>query len=180
MTTAQTSGTDNTGTTSADESCRMTVSRRIGADAGTIFAILADPSKHTEIDGSEMLRGALTDTVVSGVGDVFVLKMYLERLGGDYQMANEVVEYEQDRRITWEPRRHDADSPIPGHLWGYELTPDGENATVVTEIFDCSRWAEEDKPFIDYGRTWIEPMTKTLERLDELATPRSTDGPLAG
>ena len=154
-------------TTSAGEECRVTVSRRIEADAGTIFAILADPTRHTDIDGSEMLRGALTDTAVSGVGDVFVLKMYLERLGGDYQMANEVVEYEQDRRIAWEPRRHDAEAPVGGHLWGYELTPDGDHATIVTEIFDCARWAEEDKPFIDYGRNWIPAMTETLERLDQ-------------
>lgn len=148
----------------------MAVSRRIEADAGTIFAIVADPTKHTEIDGSEMLRGALTDTVVAGVGDVFVLKMFLDRLGGDYEMANQVVEYEQDRRIVWEPRRHDVDQPSGGHLWGYEFTPDGEHATVVTEIFDCARWPEDDKPFIDYGRTWIEAMTKSLERLDEMST----------
>jgi hypothetical protein len=154
----------------AEESCRMLVSRRIEADAPTIFAIVADPGRHTEIDGSEMLRGAFTDTVVSGVGDVFVLNMSLERLGGDYQMANEVVEYEQDRKIVWEPRRYDAEAPFGGHQWGYELTPDGEKATVVTEIFDCSRWPEEDKPFIDYGRSWVESMTKTLERLDEVAT----------
>ena len=160
------------------EECRVAVSRRIEADAGTIFGILADPARHTEIDGSEMLRGAKTGTVVSGVGDVFVLKMYLERLGGDYEMANEVVEYEKDRRITWEPRRHDIDEPAGGHLWGYELTPDGEHATVVTEIFDCARWAEEDKPFIDYGRNWIEAMTETLERLDEMATGASAGGPI--
>ena len=113
----------------------MLVSRRIEADAPTIFAIVADPGRHTEIDGSEMLRGALTDSAVSGVGDVFVLNMFLERLGGDYQMANTVVEYEQDRKIVWEPRRHDVpDSPVGGHLWGYELRPDGEKATVVTEV----------------------------------------------
>ena len=170
-TAAQRAGTDNTETKPAEESCRMLVSRRIEADAPTIFAIVADPARHTEIDGSEMLRGALTDSAVSGVGDVFVLNMYLERLGGDYQMANTVVEYEQDRKIVWQPRRHDVeDSPVGGHLWGYELTPDGEKATVVTEIFDCSRWPEEDKPFIDYGRTWVEAMTNTLERLDEVAT----------
>ncbi len=157
-------------TTVSTDGCRVSVSRRIGADAGTIFAIVADPAKHTEIDGSEMLRGALSDTAVAGVGDVFVLKMYLERLGGDYEMANEVVEYEKDRRIVWEPRRHDVDEPAGGHLWGYELTPDGEDATVVTEVFDCARWPEEDKPFIDYGRNWIEAMTKTLDRLDQMAT----------
>jgi hypothetical protein len=156
-------------TTVSSEGSRVAVSRRIEADAPTIFAIVADPTRHTEIDGSEMLRGALTDTAVAGVGDVFVLKMYLDRLG-DYEMANEVVEYEQDRRIVWEPRRHDIDETSGGHLWGYEFAPDGEHATVVTEIFDCARWREEDKPFIDYGREWIEAMTETLERLDQMAT----------
>jgi uncharacterized protein YndB with AHSA1/START domain len=154
----------------ADDPCRVTVSRRIEADAATIFAILADPTRHTEIDGSEMLRGALTDSVVTGVGDDFVLNMYLERLGGDYQMANRVVEFEQDRRIAWEPRRYDNDSPIPGHIWGYELEPDGEDATVVTETFDCAQWSDEDKPFIDYGRNWIESMRKTMDRLEKVAT----------
>jgi hypothetical protein len=157
-------------TVSVDGDCRVAVSRRIEADAGTIFGILADPKKHTALDGSGMLRGTLTDAVVTGVGDVFVLKMYFDPLGGDYEMANRVIEFEQDRRIVWEPKRHDVEGPVGGHLWGYELTPDGEHATVVTEIFDCSRWAEEDKPFIDYGRTWIEAMTKTLGRLDEVAT----------
>ncbi len=154
----------------ADEPCRVTVSRRIEADPGTIFAILADPKRHTEIDGSEMLRGALTDSVVTGVGDDFVLNMHLERLGGPYQMANRVVEFEQDRRIAWEPRRYDVEGPVGGHIWAYELEPDGENATVVTEIFDCSEWADEDKPFIDYGRNWIESMRKTMDRLEKVAT----------
>jgi hypothetical protein len=93
--------------------------------------------------------------------------MYLERLGGDYQMANEVVEYQPNRRIIWEPRRHDLDQPAGGHRWGFELTPDGPGATMVTEIFDCSRWPEEDRVQIEEGRIWIEAMTKTLERLDQ-------------
>jgi hypothetical protein len=176
MTTAQTPPEVGGPTMAAEEECPVAVSRRIEADAPTIFAILADPQRHTEIDGSEMLRGALAGSPVTGVGDEFVLNMYLERLGGDYQMANEVVEYEQDRRIAWEPRRHDVDdAPVGGHVWGYQLTPEGENATLVTEIFDCARWPEEDKPFIDYGRAWVEAMTKTLERLDALATGQPSD-----
>lgn len=148
----------------------VVLSRRIEAEPAAIFAILADPGRHADIDGSEMLRGALTDSVVTGVGDVFVLKMYLERLGGDYEMANEVVEYELNRRIVWEPRRHDIDQPAGGHRWGFELTPDGPQATIVTEIFDCSRWPEDDRAQIEEGRIWIEAMTKTLERLDERST----------
>jgi hypothetical protein len=126
-----------------------------------------------------MLRGALTDTVVSGVGDVFVLKMYFDPLGGDYEMANHVVEFERNRRIVWQPQRNDIDQPSWGQLWGYELTPDGEDATVVTEIFDCARWPGDEKADLDNGKIWIEAMTKTLERLDDMATGPSADGPLA-
>ena len=40
--------------------------------------------------------------VISGVGDVFTMKMHNDEMG-DYEMANHVVEYEPNRRIGWEP-----------------------------------------------------------------------------
>ncbi|GHE60008.1 hypothetical protein [Streptomyces capitiformicae] len=81
----------------------VVVSRRIGAPAGDIFRILADPGRHADLDGSGMLRGGVSGAVVSGVGDVFVMRMHYERYGDD-EMHNHVVEYEPDRRIGWEPR----------------------------------------------------------------------------
>jgi hypothetical protein len=163
----------------ADECKPVQVSRRIGAPAHEIFRILADPGRHSDLDGSGMLRGAASNTVVSGVGDVFVMKMHYPALG-DYEMDNHIVEYELDRRIGWEPaagRGHPGRSGNPaenrwGHRWSYELTPDGPHATVVTEIYDCSRAPEEQRVGMDNGNSWIESMTKTLERLDGLcATP---------
>jgi hypothetical protein len=153
----------------ADGGCPpVEVSRRINAAAEAIFEILADPGRHTDLDGSGMLRGALTDSVVTGVGDVFVLKMYFSELGGDYEMENHVVEYELNRRITWEPQRHDIDEPGWGQRWGFELAPDGPGVTVVTEIFDCSRWPQDERGNIDNGRIWLEAMATTLQRLDAL------------
>ncbi|MFI5754994.1 DUF664 domain-containing protein [Streptomyces sp. NPDC051569] len=46
----------------------VVVSRRIGARAGDIFRILADPGRHPDLDGSGMLRGGVSDAVISGVG----------------------------------------------------------------------------------------------------------------
>lgn len=158
--------------TAAGDCVPVVISRRIGASASAIFTVLADPSKHTEIDGSGMLRGAVTSSVVSGIGDVFVLKMYFSDIG-DYEMANLVLEFERDRRITWEPRRNDIDEPSWGQRWGFELTPDGPEATIVTETFDCSRWPEDERAGIEDGRIWIDAMTRTLERLDDLCTQRS-------
>jgi hypothetical protein len=156
----------------------VAVSRRICAPAHDIFQVLTDPARHMDLDGSEMLRGAGSTTVISAVGDVFVMKMYFSEIG-DYEMNNHVVEYEPDRRIGWEPeagRGHPAVTPGSltstrwGHRWSYQLTPDGPDATIVTEIYDCSRAPAEERAGLDNGKVWIEAMAKTLERLDGLCT----------
>ena len=76
-------------------------SRRIEAPAALIFEILANPQRHTEFDGSDMLRGAVFNRLIAGVGDNFTMRM--SRLGCVYLMINCVVEFEPDRRICWEP-----------------------------------------------------------------------------
>jgi hypothetical protein len=65
----------------------ITVSRRIGAPASEIFQILADPGRHRDLDGSGMLQGVVSGSAVSGLGDVFVMKMYFTELG-EYHMIN--------------------------------------------------------------------------------------------
>jgi hypothetical protein len=120
------------------------------------------------------LRGAASAAVISGVGDVFVMKMYFAHLG-DYEMNNHVVEYEPDRRIGWEPeagRGHPRAGGSWGHRWSYQLVPDGPDATVVTEIYDCSRAPEDERAGMDNGRVWVESMAETLERLDALCARR--------
>jgi len=161
-----------------DEYQPVRVSRRIEAPASVIFAVLADPRRHLEIDGSGMLRGPVSDAVISGVGDVFTMRMYYSA-HGDYEMDNHVVEFEQDRRIGWEPaagRGHPATAPDStdearwGHRWCYELAPDGPDATIVTESYDCSRAPEDERAGMDDGRVWIKSMAETLERLDRACT----------
>jgi hypothetical protein len=154
---------------------QVRVTRRISAAASDIFAVLADPRKHPALDGSGMLRGAVTESAVSGVGEVFVMKMYFSRLG-DYQMNNHVVEYELNRRIGWEPeagRGHPDEAAADarqGQRWGFELVPDGPDATVVTHHYDCSRVPEKLRASVDGGRAWIPAMARTLQHLDQLCT----------
>jgi hypothetical protein len=169
-----------------EEGKPLEVSRRIGAPAALIFGILANPQRHMDFDGSDMLRGAVLDSPISDVGDTFTMKMH--RLGDDYLMLNYVVEFEPDRRIFWEPApgdpsRAEGDDPakvgIPaGYSWGYILTPDGEDATVVTEVFDCGRVSEEIRQsLLHEGGAWIngrnsvsESMAASLERLEKIST----------
>jgi hypothetical protein len=164
------------------ESKRIEASRRIEAPTALIFKILANPQRHMDFDGSDMLRGAVDNRPISGAGDTFTMKMH--RLGDDYLMLNYVVEFEPDRRIFWEPApgdpsRTEGNDPskvgIPaGYRWGYILEPEGEDATVVTEVFDAGPMPEQ---LLRDGAAWIngtnsvfESMTASLEMLAKICT----------
>jgi hypothetical protein len=166
-----------------EESKSVEASRRIEAPAGLIFGILADPQRHTDFDGSDMLRGAVVNRPISTVGDTFSMKMH--RLGRDYLMVNYVVEFESGRRIFWEPAPGDVPTAggdpsrvgIPaGYRWGYILTPDGDEATVVTEVFDCGprenpqTLLRDDGAWINGSNSVLESMKASLERLEKIST----------
>jgi hypothetical protein len=163
-----------------EESKPVEVSRRIEAPAALIFEILANPQRHMDFDGSDMLRGAVNHPI-SGVGDTFTMNM--NRLGRDYLMLNFVVEFEPDRRIFWEPAPGDLPTAggdpskvgtPAGYRWGYILTPDGDDATVVTEVFDCGPFRQtllrEDGEWINGTSSVLESMTASLERLEKIST----------
>jgi uncharacterized protein YndB with AHSA1/START domain len=145
----------------------VSVSRRIGAPAADIFELLADPDRHPEFDGSEMLRPGASNKVIAGIGDVFVTKMYIAAMG-DYEMHNRIVAFEADRCIAWEPGN--SELARNGSRWRFDLTPDGPNATLVTETYDCTDSPESVREAVDNGNAWLAGMTKTLERLDRLST----------
>lgn len=165
-----------------EQNNRVEVSRRIEASADLIFEILASPQRHMDFDGSGMLRGAVLDRPISEVGDTFTIKMH--RLGDDYLMINYVVEFEPGRQIFWEPApgdpsRAEGNDPtkvgIPaGYRWGYILTPDGDDATLVTEVFDYTPLSDD---LLRNGGTWIngsnsvvDSMAKSLEKLEKIST----------
>jgi uncharacterized protein YndB with AHSA1/START domain len=149
-----------------DESKPVSVSRRIEAAAADIFKLLADPERHPEFDGSEMLRPGASNKVIVGVGDVFVTKMYFAAMG-DYEMHNRIVAFEPDRCIAWEPGNPEL--ARNGSRWRFDLAPDGPNATVMKETYDCTDSPEEVRDAVDNGNAWLIGMTKTLERLEMLA-----------
>jgi hypothetical protein len=66
--------------------------------------VLADSANHPLIGGSGMVREPAAAAGLSRAGDAFVMNMHHDERG-DYQMRNEVVEYEAGRRLTWEPPR---------------------------------------------------------------------------
>jgi hypothetical protein len=57
-----------------------------------------------------------------------------------------------------------------GQRWSYELVPDGSDATIVTEIYDCSLVPADTRRNMDDGEVWAEGMARTLELLDAACT----------
>ena len=160
----------------SNDTCQpVSVSRDIKAPAGKLFDVLTHPANHPLIDGSGMLREA-SGGVISGVGDVFTMKMHNDEMG-DYEMANHVVEYQPNRRIGWEPvlkaaSRAEDQGDVGDrseHRWVYEFTPLSSDSTLVTETYDCSRAPEWLRNAVRGGTRWIASMTATLEKLDALS-----------
>ena len=153
----------------------LSISRDIDARAGELFAHLARPADHLVIDGSGMLRGADEHQILSGIGDVFEMRMCNDFLG-DYVIENHVVEFELDRRIAWEPVLKVTDHPeaqpmigVSAHLrWGWELTPQPGGSTRVTEFYDLTRAPEWLHEATREGEDWRPAMEASLANLARL------------
>jgi len=112
----------------------VTVERTITATPEAIFAVLADPSRHRDIDGSGTVRDSPEGSRHLALGDTFGMNM---RAGLSYQMVNEVVELVPGRRIAWQarPALPALRRLIGGRIWRYELEP-VDGGTRVQETWD--------------------------------------------
>ena len=88
------------------------------------------------------------------------------KAGAAYSMTNTVVEFEEGRRIAWQPRPTSslAARLAGGRIWRYELEP-VEGGTRVRETWDTS---QERIPLLLRPLAGItrRNMAKTLERLE--------------
>jgi len=147
-----------------------TVERLISAPASAIFDLLADPSRHQEIDGSGTVKGVPGDAADKGsqrltLGSKFGMSM---KMGIGYTMENTVVEFEENARIAWQPRPTLTVMSwfIGGRIWRYQLVPQ-DGGTLVRESWDIS---QEKQPWSVRGlrSKTVDSMTKTLERIAQV------------
>ena len=121
-----------------------TVERLINAPPEAIFDVLADPAKHTLIDGSGMLQGANeASSNRLALGVTFGMGM---KMGVRYSTVNTVVEFEENRLIAWQTGPKGKLEPyVAGRIWRYELVPSGDR-TVVRESWDISTRSPTSAP----------------------------------
>jgi len=129
----------------------------INAPAEKIFAILSNPHRHKEIDGSKTIQENISGPDKLVLGSKFGMKMHL---GVDYRIRNTVVEYEENKLIAW---RH-----LGRWIWRYELVNLGPQTTQVTETFDASRAPLIAKAWLSFRKAypWTQKaVAKTLVQL---------------
>ena len=133
----------------------VSVTVTVNATPQQIFDLLADPSKHGEIDGSGSIQNAQSSAPERlAMGAKFGMDM---KIGVSYKITNEVVEFDEPHRIAW---RH-----FGGHVWRYILEPT-DGGTLVTEQFD---WNTSRSQLLmrvmNYPAKNRASIEKTLERL---------------
>lgn len=142
---------------------RIQASRTIDAPVERVFAMLADPDRHPDFDGSGILRASRTHTILTQVGDEFTMDLHDDDLG-HYQSRSIVTSYERDRVLGWSPGPVDG-APF-GHTFTFVLEPVGDNRTKVTETYDWSA-VTDPEVLASMPRVSPEAMTRTLDNLTE-------------
>ena len=132
----------------------VSVERFIAAPADRIFELLADPSRHHDIDGSGSVRDAKGRPPRLTMGAQFGMSMHL---GMNYSMTNEVIGRLQGRFFG-------------GRIWRYELEP-ADGGTLVRESWDISQEKGPIKGLLGIGRSKEHTraaMEKTLVNIARL------------
>ncbi|MDT5015422.1 MAG: hypothetical protein QOD39_1582 [Mycobacterium sp.] len=130
-------------TISVVDAGRRQVSRsvEVAAPAAELFAYVADPRRHQEVDGSGTVRENITAPAEIAVGERFSTKMRM--LGLPYRITSTVTAVTPGALIEW---RH----PV-GHSWRWEFDEISPTLTRVTETFDF-RHAGRLKNALNYYR----------------------------
>ena len=155
-----------------DTSKKISATKVIDAPAEAVFAVLADPNRHTELDGGDMVKGPEGETPsLGGIGQVFTMNMHQDALG-DYRMINTVTAFVPEARIGWGPSmdpscdaaKNFEGVDVSGHTYTWDLR-ESDGRTEVTETYE---WTGVKDP--QFEKLFPLVSQEDLERsLDKLA-----------
>jgi uncharacterized protein YndB with AHSA1/START domain len=138
----------------------VSASRDVDAPSEVVFELIADVAQQPRWDGNDNLADA-PEMRVRAAGEVFAMT-----LTNGQVRHNHVVEFEEGRRIAWQPS--DVDKPAPGHLWRWEVAPLGESRCRVTHTYDWTRLTDTAR--MQRARaTTAERLAESVARLAAIA-----------
>ncbi|WP_075200857.1 SRPBCC family protein [Leucobacter celer] len=145
----------------SEETRIVVAEREVAAAPATVFELIADPAQQPRWDGNGNLIEAPAGQRVSGVGDVFVMRIHN---GEDRE--NHIVEFEEGRRIAWRPSP--VGEPQPGHLWRWEVEPLPDGGSLVRHTYDWTRLTDPNR-LARARRTTADALRASIDRLAALA-----------
>ncbi len=155
---------------------QVTASTTIEASPETVFAVLADPSAHVDIDGTGWVRGSLDGDRITAAGQVFRMAMYHpNHPDKDYRTANLVEVFDEPRAIAWKPGTESeatGELSFGGWIWRYDLEAGGPSRTTVTLTYDWSAVPPEVHEFLHFPPFGPDHLDNSLQHLSDLVTSR--------
>jgi len=154
----------------AEEKVNATLT--VAVPAARVFAVLADPTTHSAIDGTGWVQESVDRAPLTEVGQIFRMDMYhANHPDGGYQVVNKVAVLDPPRAIGWltGDEKDDGQLEFGGWLWRYDLVPLGPSETEVMLTYDWSgvqqSIRERGIPFPPFGP---EHLPNSLQHLAEL------------
>ncbi|TKA04552.1 polyketide cyclase [Actinacidiphila oryziradicis] len=152
----------------------------VAVPAARVFAVLADPTTHSAIDGTGWVQESVDRAPLTEVGQIFRMDMYhANHPNGDYQVVNKVQVLDPPRAIGWLTGQEKGDGHLEfgGWIWHYDLAPLGPSETEVTLTYDWSAVPQfiRDRgiQFPPFGPEHLTNSLHHLAELAELAAPTS-------
>lgn len=105
---------------------------QVAAAPDQLFALVADPHRHGELDGSGTVNETVSGPTRLSEGAKFSVKM--KQFGLPYRITSKVTSFEEGSVVEWQ-------HPL-GHRWRWTFVPTGTGpatTTTVTETFDYSQ-----------------------------------------
>jgi hypothetical protein len=154
------------------ETERVTASTTIEAAPEAVFAVLADPSAHADIDGTGWVRGSLEGDRITAAGQVFRMAMYHpNHPDKDYKIANLVEVFDEPRAIAWKPGTESPETgelSFGGWIWRYDLEATGPSRTTVTLTYDWSAVPPEVREYLQFPPFEQDHLDNSLQHLSDL------------
>ena len=159
------------------ETERVAASTTIEASPEAVFAVLADPSAHADIDGTGWVRGSLDGDRIAAAGQVFRMGMHHENHPDkDYRIANRVEVFDEPRAIAWRPGTESPETgelSFGGWIWRYDLEATGPSRTTVTLTYDWSAVPPEVREYLRFPPFGPDHLDNSLQHLSDLVAQAS-------
>ena len=152
----------------------VTARTTIEASPEAVFAVLANPSAHADIDGTGWVRESRDGDRITAAGQVFRMAMYHpNHPDKDYKIANLVEVFDEPRAIAWKPGTESSETgelSFGGWIWRYDLEPAGPSRTTVTLTYDWSAVGPEVREYLQFPPFEPGHLDNSLRHLSDLVT----------